>query len=319
MAEFIMKRVRSALIILLGITLGVFFLIQMQPGNPYAYMIDPNLSKEMTVEMFKKLGYYDPIYIKYFKWILNLLHGNMGYSIRFGGSVSDLILEKIGNTAILGGFSFIVSSFCGIFLGITLTNRHGLKVDYLIEGISFILISIPTFFYALVFIKLFSLNYRLFPSSGMISLGSNKAGLVYFWDIAQHMILPGLVLGIGQFIIVTKYTKINMMEIMKKEYMKAARMKGLSRNKVVFRHGLKNIILPIITVLSLQLPIFLSGSLITETIFVWPGIGRLNYEAVINKDYPLIMGILLFTAILILVTNFITDILYVVIDKRIEY
>lgn len=319
MAEFIIKRMRTALIILFGITVGVFFLIQMQPGNPYAYMVDPNLSKEMTVEMFKKLGYYDPIYIKYFKWILNLLHGNMGYSIRFGGSVSELILEKIGNTAILGGFSFIISSLCGILMGITLSNKHGSKVDCLIEGIFFILISIPTFFFGLIFIKLFSLNYRVFPSSGMISLGGGKAGLAYLWDVIQHMMLPGLVLGIGQFIIVTKYTKINMLEIMKKEYMKVARMKGLSKNKVVFRHGLKNTILLIITVLSLQLPFFLSGSLITETIFVWPGMGRLNYEAVINKDYPLIMGILLFTAILILVTNLIADILHVLIDKRIEY
>lgn len=319
MIKFIIRRLLIAIVILFGVTIGVFTLVQMQPGNPYLNMISPNLSKEMTEEMLKRLGYYDPIFLKYLKWLFNSFKGDLGFSIRYSGKVSTLIFERLINTALLGSFSFFISSICGIFFGLFLAKNNKKRIDYFSESIFFIALSVPTFFFGIIFIKFLSLNLNIFPSSGMSSLYNDNSGFTHVLDVLYHMFLPALTLGISNFIIITKYTKVNILGVMKKDYMKAARMKGLSEDKALIYHGLKNILLPIITILSLQLPVFLSGSLITETIFMWPGIGRLNYEAIINKDYPIVMGILLFTAVLILIINLIADILYIVIDKRVKY
>ncbi len=266
MFKYIIKRLLIAIGVLFGVSIIIFALIHMQPGNPYSTMVDSRVSKEVIKEMLTKVGYYDPLPMKYIKWITRTLHGDFGYSIYYGAPVLDVINSRIWNTVLLSAF-----------------------------------------------------DLKLLPVSGMKTIGENYNGLEKIIDILKHLILPGVVLAFLQMASFMKYTRASMLEVLNKEYMKTARGKGLSKNKTIWKHGFKNALIPIVTILCLQVPFLFSGALLTETIFVWPGIGRLNYEALLNRDYPLIMGILMIIAIIILLSNLLADILYALIDPRIKY
>lgn len=319
MLRYAAKRVLISLVVLLGASIIIFVLIHLQPGNPYSHMIDPSLPKEVTQEMLRKVGYYDPIIVKYFKWISRVFTGDMGYSITLGRPVMEVIFGKLSNTALLGAFSFILTIVIAVPAGVYMATKRNGAVDYIGSFLSFLGISIPTFFFGLVLIKVFTYDIPLFPSSGMESLDKVYTGVSKGFDVFRHMILPGLVLSFVQIATLIKYTKASMLEVITKDYMRTAKGKGLSKKRAIVSHGLKNASLPIITVLCMHIPTLLSGALITESIFLWPGIGRLNYDAIMNRDYPLIMGILIVVSVIILVFNLIADILYAVIDKRIKY
>lgn len=319
MGRYIAKRLLISLVVLFGASIIIFTLIHLQPGNPYSYMIDPNLPKEVTQEMLRKVGYYDPIYIKYLKWVSRVLVGDLGYSISYGRPVLGIISDKLFNTAILGAFSLVISVLIGIPVGIYMAMKRKGFVNYIGNFLIFLGISIPSFFIGLIFIKFFTYDIGLFPTSGMESLDKTYTGIAKYIDVIHHMILPAIVLSFVQIAALIKYTKSSMIDVIRNDYMRTARGKGLSFNKAIWVHGLKNAAIPIITVLCMQIPTLLSGALITESIFLWPGIGRLNYEAIMNRDYPLIMGVLLVVSIIILIFNLLADILYAVIDKRIKY
>lgn len=319
MLRYIGKRLITSLIVLFGASIIIFTLIHMQPGNPYSYMIDPNIPKEATQEMLKSVGYYDPIYIKYIKWVSRAAVGDFGYSISYGRPVIGIILGKLSNTAILALFSFFITSIIALPIGVYMAVKKNKVVDFIGGAFYFIGISIPTFFFGLILIKVFTFDISLFPSSGMESLEVTKTGFSKTLDTLYHMILPGIVLSLVQIASLMKYTKASMLEVVTKDYMRTARGKGLSLKRAIFTHGIKNAAIPVITVMCMQVPVLLSGALITESIFMWPGVGRLNYDAIMNRDYPLIMGILIIVSVTILLFNLLADILYAVIDKRIKY
>ena len=319
MFKYIIKRLLIAIGVLFGVSIIIFALIHMQPGNPYSTMVDPRVSKEVMKEMLTKVGYYDPLPMKYIKWITRALHGDFGYSIYYGAPVLDVINSRIWNTVLLSAFSLLFSILIAIPCGVISAIKKHSFFDYFCTIISFIGISIPAFFFGLLLIKWFAFDLKLLPVSGMKTIGENYNGLEKIIDILKHLILPGVVLAFLQMASFMKYTRASMLEVLNKEYMKTARGKGLSKNKTIWKHGFKNALIPIVTILCLQVPFLFSGALLTETIFVWPGIGRLNYEALLNRDYPLIMGILMIIAIIILLSNLLADILYALIDPRIKY
>ena len=318
MLKFLLKRIGVALIVLFGVSVTVFTLIHMQPGNPYLNMIDPNLGPEVIEQKLRALGYYDPIYIQYLKWIGRALTGDFGYSTQYNAPAFTLIVEALKNTLLISTASFVVSSILAIVIGVVTAAKSKTWIDYIITFISFIGISIPTFFFALLLIKWFGYDLAILPSSGMETLTANFTGIAKVMDVVKHMILPVTVLSLTQTATLLRYTRSSMIDTLNQDYMRTAQAKGLTRNKAIWTHGLRNSMISIITVLCLQLPSLVSGALITETVFVWPGIGTLNYNAVMNRDYMLVMGITMLIAVVIVMANIVADILYMLVDPRIK-
>ena len=318
MLKFLLKRIGVALIVLFGVSVKVFTLIHMQPGNPYLNMIDPNLGPEVIEQKLRALGYYDPIYIQYLKWIGRALTGDFGYSTQYNAPAFTLIVEALKNTLLISIASFVVSSILAIVIGVVTAAKSKTWIDYIITFISFIGISIPTFFFALLLIKWFGYDLAILPSSGMETLTANFTGIAKVMDVVKHMILPVTVLSLTQTATLLRYTRSSMIDTLNQDYMRTAQAKGLTRNKAIWTHGLRNSMISIITVLCLQLPSLVSGALITETVFVWPGIGTLNYNAVMNRDYMLVMGITMLIAVVIVMANIVADILYMLVDPRIK-
>ena len=318
MLKYLIKRLIISFFVLFGVSISIFYLINKQPGNPYLHMINPGVPPEIVKKKLIELGYYDPFFIKYVKWLQRVIFLDLGYSIKYSEKVTKVIASRLGNTFILMGTSLFLSSISGIFLGVVSAIKKNTVIDEIITVLSFAGLSIPTFFVSLLLIKVFSYDLRLFPASGMYDSINGSEGITVFYNLFRHMILPTTVLAIMQSVIFIRYTRSAVIEQMSKEYMMTAMAKGLTLKRAVFGHALKNALLPVITVFFLQLPTIFSGALITETVFVWPGIGRLGYEAISNRDYPLIMGILTVTAIIIILSNLFADIFYMKIDKRIK-
>ncbi|MGG7165741.1 ABC transporter permease [Clostridium ihumii] len=319
MTKYIFKRILIAIGVLFGVSVIIFSLVHMQPGNPYTSMIDPTVPPEVIKEMLTKIGYYDPIHIKYIKWISRALRGDLGYSIQYGQPVLQVINSRIWNTVLLSSFALIISTILGIIIGIISAIKKNTLFDYVTTVFSFIGISIPAFFFGLLLIKIFAFDFPILPVSGMKTLGEDYTGIKNALDVLKHMILPGLVLALLQSAAFVRYTRSSMLEVLDKDYIRTAKAKGLTKKKSILKHGVKNALIPLVTIICMQIPFIFSGALLTETIFVWPGIGRLNYDAVLNRDYPLIMGILMILSIIILLSNLLADILYAVIDPRIKY
>lgn len=318
MKNYILKRLVISLFVLFGISIVIFALVNLQPGNPYLHMVSPNTPPELVEAKLRRIGYYDSFFIKYIKWVKRALVFDLGYSIKFSRPVIEIISSRMGNTILIMGFSLLLSSILGVAIGIISSLKSNTAVDDIITVVSFIGVSIPAFFFSLILIKIFSYDLSLLPSSGMYDVRYSYSGIEKILDMLQHMILPSVVLIMVHMASFIRYTRSAMIEILDKEYIKSAMAKGMSFKKAILKHGLKNALIPIITVFFIQVPTLFSGALMTETVFVWPGIGRLGYDAVQNRDYPLIMGILMITAVVILISNILADVFYIVVDKRVE-
>lgn len=318
MGKYIGKRLLQAVIILLGVSVIVFALVNFIPGDPYSGMYSPDIPTEEIEAKLDELGANDPIPIQYVKWLGRALTGDLGYSIWYKEPVISVILGRLGNTALLACSSILVSTLLGITVGIySARHRKGL-VDNVSTVMAFTALSIPSFFFGMILIKIFGVDLQILPISGMVTVGKeNITGAARAADIARHMVLPTVVLGLMNAATMLRYTRSSMVDIQGMDFIRTARAKGLPERKVIYKHALKNALSQIITVLSLQIPGLLSGSLLTETVFLWPGVGRLNFEAVNHRDYPLIMGIVLILASFTLIANLIADISYAAIDPRV--
>lgn len=319
MKKYIIKRLIQTIPVLIGISIIVFALVNLQPGDPFSTMMDPNLSLEMKEQMLEKLGYNDPLPVQYIKWLMRALQGDLGYSIAFKQPVVSVIGSYIGNTVILSICSLLLSTVIAIPCGVISATHQRTKIDYIVTIFAFMGLSIPAFFFGMLLIKLFSVELGWLPISGMVTIGMSSSGWTQVFDIAKHMILPMIVLGLMNTASLMRYTRSDMIDILKADYIRTAKAKGVKRKSIIYVHALKNELLPLITVLTMQIPSLISGALLTETIFVWPGIGRLNYNAVMARDYPLIIGIVMMVAVISLFANLIADVLYVVVDKRVKY
>ncbi|MCT4631513.1 MAG: ABC transporter permease [Firmicutes bacterium] len=318
MFNYTIKRLLQSLIVLLGVTIVIFSLIHMAPGDPLIQSMDPSVSAEVREEMLTDMGYYDPIYVQYGKWLGRAITGDLGFSIKFKKPVADVIMEYLPNTILLGVSSLILSIAIAIPAGIVSATKKNSITDYIVTFFSFLGLSIPAFFFGLLLIKWFAYDLEIFPVSGMISIGENYVGLGRYIDILRHLILPAIVLALLQTATLMRYTRSSMIEVIDQDYIRTARAKGVREKVVIRKHAFRNALISIITIITMQIPFLFSGAVLTETIFVWPGIGRINYNAIIGRDYPLIMGIMLLLAVIILLSNFLADIMYAVADPRIR-
>lgn len=318
MRRYLLRKIVTALIVLLAISLIVFALIELQPGNPYSFMMSPNTSPEVYEEMLEKLGYYDPFIIKYLAWLGRFLMGDMGYSIVTGQAVATMIVERLGSSLLLSVTSMVVSFILGTLIGCFTAFNHDKWMDQMISFGSIVVMSVPAFFIGLILIKVFSFDLNWLPASGIQNVRSNSSGWDHILDVARHLLLPVMTLSATQISFFQRYIRANVIEVMRAPYIKTAMSKGLTYREAVVRHGSKNILIPILTLFFLQLPSAFSGALITETIFVWPGMGKLTYDAVLRRDYMVIMGVLMVSSIIVLTSNLFADLTYSLIDKRIE-
>ncbi|MEW9701999.1 ABC transporter permease [Paenibacillus sp. SI8] len=315
MLHYIVRRVLIAIPVLFGITIINFFIIKLAPGNPVDMFIDPNTPKELLEARKQLLGLNDPFFLQYFKWLLNLLHGGLGYSFSSYAPVTKMIGERLGPTLLLSSAALVFGLLIAIPIGILSAVKQNTKFDYIMTGLSFIGTSIPQFFLGLGLIYIFAVQFKWLPTGGMLTLGGHGGG----WDRISHLILPVFVLGIVIAGKKVRYVRASMLDVLKQDYLRTAQAKGLHRFIVTNKHALRNALIPIITVVGMEIPLLLGGSILIEQIFQWPGIGQLTIQSILSRDYPTLMGLNLVAAFIVLVTNLFTDLLYSAADPRIKY
>jgi peptide/nickel transport system permease protein len=319
MQQYILRRIAMSVPVLIGVTLLSFLLVNLAPGDPVSAMIDPftraELGEEWVEQRKEQLGLNDPVAVRYGLWLREIVQGNLGYSLIGGQPVLDQIADRIGPTILLMGSAIIVSMVIGIPLGILSAVRQYSLLDYITTTFGFLAVSTPSFFLGLGLMYLFAVELKVLPTSGMRTLGQPESAK----DLLLHMIMPVAVLAMAQLPLFMRYSRSAMLEAMGADYVVTARSKGLAERIVLVRHAFRNALIPLISITGLTLPELLSGAVITETIFSWPGMGMLAMRAVGARDYPLILGVILVTATLVLISNLLSDLLYAVADPRIRF
>ncbi|WP_042679031.1 ABC transporter permease [Anaerosalibacter massiliensis] len=313
MARYTVRRIIQAIPILIFISFISFFIIRLTPGDPVKVFITPQMTHEQIERTRANLGLDKPIYVQYFYWIKNILRGDLGYSFINYQPVSKEISERFLPTIGLMGISLLISIILSILLGIASAIHKDKFIDNLISKICYIGISIPSFWFAMILIYIFSMKLKLLPSIGMRTIG------VYsILDLMKHGIMPSIVLSYPNTAILTRYIRARLIDEMKESYVKTAKSKGISQRQIFYSHILRNSLLPMITILGMNLPSLVSGAFITETIFGWPGMGKLGVSSIFNFDYPVIMAITMMSSIMLVLGNLISDICYSLVDPRIS-
>lgn len=319
MQQYIIRRILILIPVFIGISMIVFALIHTTPGDPFISMIEQDISPEAREAMLRDIGYFDPLPVKYVKWVGRALQGDLGYSLQYKEPVVNVMKRRLGNTLLLSLSALILSTIIAIPLGVISATRQYSLFDYLVTFIGLIGISIPAFFFALGAIKVFAVDLEWFPISGIETIGAGYQGYARALDILKHMALPLLVLTFIQTASLMRYTRSAMLEVLQQDYIRTARAKGVSELAVIYKHALRNAMISISTLITISIGYLMSGAVLTETVFVWPGMGSLIYQAVGNRDYNLITSSTLLIALCILIANLISDILYAMIDPRIKY
>lgn len=314
-------------------TFIVFLIIRAIPGDPAQMILGQQATKESVEALRENLGLNNPWYIQYFDYLKGLLTGDLGVSIRTNQPISTEIWPYLAATFELAFFAMVIAVVIGMNAGIISAWFQNTWFDYLAMVIALIGVSVPVFWLGLLEQWLFSINLGWFPTSGREEVRDPIMAITHFYlidtliqgrydqfgTVVKHLILPGMALATIPMAIIARMTRSSMLEVMRSDYIRTARAKGQKMFIVVYKHALKNAIIPILTVIGLQTGLLLGGAILTETIFSWPGIGRYIYEAIGFRDYPVIQSGILVVAFLFVIINFIVDILYSFIDKRMKY
>ncbi|MEB3198717.1 MAG: ABC transporter permease [Candidatus Sericytochromatia bacterium] len=341
MGRYVARRLLVSLPLLVGVSLILYFLMRLAPGGPEAvYGQNPHVRAEDLARIREQMGLNDPIYLAYFKWLAAFLQGNLGVSLFTGRSVADMLLERLPNTVLLMGASLIFSVAIGVVFGVISAIRQYSWFDYAVTTFAFFGYSMPTFWFGILLMMGFAANDYTFhvfgqvwttghwlPAAGMF--GAEREGtlldlfrsldLAGLADLASHMVLPVAVLSIVSIASWSRYARSSMLEVIRMDYVRMARAKGLSEWTVISKHALRNALIPVVTLVALAIPSLFAGALITEQIFAWPGIGRLFIDSLNKSDYPVVMAIMFISAVLVVVSNLLADILYASLDPRIRF
>ena len=313
MKKYILKRLLELIPVLILVSIFSFFIIQASPGDPIDNYVRPGMTEEQIEDIKEEYELDGSMAQQYFRWMSHIMRGDLGTSIHQNRPVVDIIAERLPATLMLMGTALAFSLMIAIPLGLWAGLRKNKRSDNIISLISYLGISIPPFWLAMIGIILFSLKLHLLPSGGMHTVNVNTAA-----DLLWHMILPAFVLSLNNMAIFTRYIRSNTISQLEEDYVQTAMAKGTGKRKILFRHVLKNCLLPIITLAGINIAGLVCGSFVVETIFSWPGIGRLAIDAVGNRDFPLIMGYTMFSCIILIFGNLIADVLYAVADPRIR-
>jgi peptide/nickel transport system permease protein len=321
MTRYILRRLFELIPILLVISFLAFSLLVAVPGDPTDVLIlgDPSVTRESINELRKLYGLDEPVPVRYFKWISQVAQGNFGFSRTFHTPVLEVVSPMLVNTLILTGLSLSWALHISIPLGIYSAVKQYSLGDYLGTTFAFFGFSVPSFWLALVLIIFFSVNLHWLPPGGMVSAQVGPGLLDQALDRVQYLIMPAFVLGLSQMASWTRYMRSSLVEVIRQDYIQTARAKGLAERIVVYRHALKNALIPIVTLIALSIPEMFSGSIVIETVFSYPGMGRLYYQSIFNKDFSVVMAVLMMIALLVFVSKLVADVLYAFLDPRIRY
>jgi len=311
---YALRRLLLAVPVLFGVSVLVFAVLHLAPGDPAAIMLGAQATKEDVVRLHRDLGLDQPLVIQYVRWMGHVLQGDLGRSIPLGRAVLPEVLLRFKATLVLTAGALLIAILLGLAAGIVSAVKQYTWLDRISMGVAVTGVSLPVFWTGIMLILLFALQLRWFPSSGMSSpYGSGVA------DVLWHLVLPAVTLGTASAAALARLTRSSVLEIIRQDYVRSARAKGLAERAVIARHVLKNAINPIITVLGLQVGFLLGGAILTETVFSWPGLGSMMVRAIQARDYPLVQGGVLLIATSFVLVNLVVDLLYAVFDPRIRY
>ncbi|WP_339164858.1 ABC transporter permease [Siminovitchia sp. FSL W7-1587] len=305
MVNYIVRKTFLMIPALFGLTIIVFMILHLSPGDPVDLIAGPNAPAEVHENIKKDLGLDQPLYVQYFTFIGHLFKGDLGVSILQNRPVADIIGERLLVTFEIGIYALIFSFVVSIPIGVIAAIKRNTLADYASMTGALIGLSLPTFLFGLLLLYFFAYKLGWFPLSG--------------YGTYKHLVLPVLTVGLTDAAITARMVRSSMLEVIRQDYIRTARAKGLEEKSVIFKHALKNAIIPIITLFGMRLGLIFGGSVIIETVFSIPGIGKLMVDAIFSRDYPIVQGSMLILAALVLIGNLITDILYAVFDPRIKY
>ena len=312
MLRVVLIRIASLLPILAGISVVTFGLIRLVPGDPVIALLGLEADEAALQALRSQLALDRPLVVQYFAWAGRILTGDFGRSIQGGRDVLSMLLGALGPTALLSLAALAVSLLIAIPAGIIAATRRNSLADYSASFIALCGLSMPSFWLGILLIMGLSIAVPIFPASGYVSPGQDPAAFV------RHLVLPAITLGAALAAATMRMTRATMLEVLRADYVRTARAKGLRERDVVWRHGLSNARIPIVTLLGIQLGQLLGGVVITETVFSWPGIGKLTVDAIFARDYPVVQGAVLVTATLFVLINLATDLIYTALDPRVR-
>ena len=318
MAKFIFRRTLISIPTLIGITLVIFSILSLAPGDPFAELaLNPDIPAEVRENLRKQLGLDQPMYIRYVKWLWALLQGELGFSYTSRIDVIDLIWQRLPTTLFVMGSAYLIAIAIAIPVGVISAVKQYSWMDNIATTLAFVGFSLPTFFTGLLFILIFSISLGWLP---MIYRSDIQAtGLNYVLERLRYGLMPITVLALAEGAVLTRYVRSSMLDVVRLDYINTARSKGLTERQVIIRHALRNALIPVVTVMALQLPGVFTGAIVTEQIFRVPGIGSLLISSINTKDTPVLMAILVTSSFLVVFFNLIADVLYGVLDPRIKY
>lgn len=317
---YILRRLTQAIPLIFIIILINFFLIHSAPGDPVDFLIGTmEATPEYLEQLRREFGLDGPLWVQLGKYMWKILHLDLGYSLRFRQPVFDLIVSRLPATLLLMGTALVVSSVFGILIGTIAARRPYSLTDYSATFVSLAGYSMPVFWLGQLLLILFSVQLNWFPTQGMYSLRLPSEGFGYALDVLHHLVLPAVTYSVYHLALIYRLTRVKMQETLALDFITTARAKGASERRVLFVHALRNAVMPVVTIIGLNFGFMLAGSVLTETVFAWPGTGRLLYEAIGARDYPLLMGLFTVMSIMIIVANVITDLVYAMIDPRVVY
>lgn len=327
MTGYVARRLLGAIPLVLGIATIVFFVVNLAPGDPTLYLIGPGMNADVVEQLRINYGLDQPVHVRYVKWVGAMLTGDFGYSFSYNRPVTEVLMAFLPNTLILSACALAVAFLFGIILGTLQAVRQYSALDSSLSVLMLFFYSMPSFWLALMLILTFSLMAQTvwdwpisFPASGMTSTGYEFMGP---WDQLKdrvsHLVLPTLSLALVLTAGIARYMRGSMLEVIRQDFVRTARAKGLPERTVVFKHALRNALIPVLTLVGLYIPVLFSGTVFIELIFAWPGMGRAIVEAITQRDYPLVMAASFFFAVMVILANLAADVLYAVVDPRIRY
>ncbi|PNU05530.1 ABC transporter permease [Novosphingobium guangzhouense] len=303
----------------LGVVVLSFLLLQLAPGDAVDVLAGEagSATAETMAEMRAHYGLDKPVGQRLVSYLADLAHGNLGFSPRYNMPVTQLIWDRLPGSLMLAGSALVLALIVGVALGVLMAAREGKATDRVLSVLSLIFYSVPAFWIGLMLIVLFSIKLGWLPSGGSQTIGSSATGIAAVLDQLRYMILPTVSLSLFYIAIYARLSRISMIEAKGQDYVRTARAKGLGETHILFRHVLRNALIPLTTVAGMHVGGMLGGSVVIETVYGWPGLGRLAYEAVMGRDFAVLLGILLFSSLLVIVANAVVDVLHGIIDPRV--
>lgn len=320
MRQYIARRLLQMIPVLIGVSFLIFMIFALAPGDAVSSMVaaNPHMSAAKVTQLRHLYHLDEPKLMQYLRWFVGFLHGDLGDSIKLNQPVSHILNMYLWNSFYLQLTGFIISIIIAIPIGVISATRQYSIFDNIFTVIALIGISLPSFFMGLLLMKWFAVDIHAFPVSGMTSTGQYFKGFKLLGDVLYHMVLPGIVITLINVSSLMRYVRMSMLEVIKQDYIRTARSKGLREKVVIYKHALRNGMIPVVTILGMSIGTLFSGAVITEKIFAWPGIGNLTVTSINDRDYSVLMGINMIMVVFTLLGNLLADVCYALVDPRIK-